>query len=198
MRDLDQVNDLIAGGVGVVVNAVQEEAVIGAAHAVDVECALARRNRVSVDGPVDVGGQQRQVGIIASIQRQIDDLLGVHHLPMFARIGIESRGRSRDLDGLCYRTHLQGGIDTLASVDINPHIFGRELLKPGFFYRQAVAAHLYIEEIVVAAGVRGALGLDTRLQIRQRYSGAGNNCARGVADRAQDLRGFELAISQSS
>ena len=47
---------------------------------------------------VDVGGKQRQIRVIAAVQRQFDDLLRVDDLAVFARIGFERRRRARHLN----------------------------------------------------------------------------------------------------
>ena len=92
---------LVAGAVGVVVQAVQQKIVIRAAHAVHVEGALARRaagREGNRDGRLDrVGGQQRQVRVVAAVERQFDDLLRVDHLAVFARIGLRSPTPRRSL-----------------------------------------------------------------------------------------------------
>ena len=66
---------------------------------------------------VDVGGEQREIGIVAAIERQFNDLLGVDDLAVFARIGFENGGGAGDFDGLGDSADLQGEVDALAGIN---------------------------------------------------------------------------------
>ena len=72
-RQLDHLvgEALVASAVGVVVDAVQDEVVERGLHAVDIERGLAAA--VGQAGTPHAGRQQRQIGVVASVQRQIDD-----------------------------------------------------------------------------------------------------------------------------
>ncbi len=90
---------LVRGAVGVVVDAVEQEVVEGRAQAVDVERPLARGRAAGVQRrQADAGAEQHQARVLAAVERQLDDLLGGHHLAALARVGLEARGRRGHLD----------------------------------------------------------------------------------------------------
>src|SRR5262249_7825117 len=78
---------LIAGAVGVVVDAIEQEVVEFAAAAVDVIRSVATAvGAILQRGFRYTRSQQREVGVGATIQRQLYDLLGVNELA--ARAGL--------------------------------------------------------------------------------------------------------------
>ena len=90
---------LVAGAVGVVVDAVDQEVVERAAQAVDVERAFARRALIAlVQGRLPhAGREQRQCRILAAVQRQLPHLLAGNHLAALAGVGFEQgRGGGDD------------------------------------------------------------------------------------------------------
>ncbi len=118
---------LVAGSVRVVVQAIEQEVVIGAAHAVDVErafagsCAGRKAERLGRD--VDVGREQREVRVIAAIQRQFDNLLRGDNLIVLARIGFENRGHVGDGHGLGDFAELHFEVDALAGFDLDVDVW---------------------------------------------------------------------------
>jgi hypothetical protein len=135
----------------VVVDAVEQEVVIGAPHPVGVEGALTRSGRLRRDRrPVDVRRQQGEVGVVAPVERQLDDLVGVDHLAMLARIGLERGGRSDHLDRFRHRAHLQRDVDALSGVDVHDDIGGAGLCESGLLDRHGVAPDADVEELIVA------------------------------------------------
>ena len=81
---------LVAGAVGVVVDAVEDEVVERAAHAVDVERRVARG---ADRRGADARAEQREVGVGAAVERQVDDLRAADDLAAIARIGFERAPR---------------------------------------------------------------------------------------------------------
>ena len=158
---------LVAGPVGIVVQAVQQKVVIGAAHAVYVEGAFARRaagREGGRDRRLDgVGGQQRQVRIIAAVEREFRDRRRADHLAVFAGIGLQRGGHAGDLDGFRDGADLHGNIHALAGVHVDRHVRGGELRKSRLLHDQGVAANLHVEEIVVPVFVGRDLGLNPRV-----------------------------------
>ena len=88
---------LVAGAVGVVVDAVDQEVVERAAQAVDVERAFARRavGALVQRRLADAGREQRQRRVLAAVQRQLAHLVAGDHLAALARVGLDERRRSR-------------------------------------------------------------------------------------------------------
>src|SRR5581483_5595742 len=77
---------LVASAVKVVVNAVKHEVVERAAQAVDVEAGVARARFLGAeDRTAHAGREQRQVGVRAPVEGQVDDLLTVDDLAAVAR-----------------------------------------------------------------------------------------------------------------
>ena len=183
---------LVAGGVRVVVHAVQHEVVVGAAHAVDVERAFARRHGVGINGTVDVYREQRQIGEVAAVERQFDDGLGADHLAVLAGIGFEGRGRADDVDGLVYDADLEREVDALAGIHSYVHVPGLGLLKTGGIHRNGVTAHLHVEEIVVAVLVGGGLGFNAGILVDQQHGRLGHDGPGGIVNGAEHLGAFEL------
>ena len=111
---------LIAGVVGVVVHAVHLKIVEGAALPVDVERAFPEVAVVRIHAQKrlpDARSQQRQIGIIASVQRQIDHGRVVDHLSAVARIGFEHRDRVLHGHGLRHVADFQRQVHPLTGAD---------------------------------------------------------------------------------
>jgi hypothetical protein len=77
---------LVAGAVGVIVQAVEVVGVECRAHAVDVVCPVARRC-VALHGFAHAGREQRQVGVLAAVQREVDNGVVLDHLAAIAGVG---------------------------------------------------------------------------------------------------------------
>ena len=98
---------LVAGGVGVVVEAVQHEIVHRAPQAVDVERAFARgRDRRSAHAR----GQKRQLGVRAAIERQLLDLHLRQDLTPLTVVGRDQGGLRGHSDSLRNRPDLKSKI----------------------------------------------------------------------------------------
>src|SRR5262249_51197751 len=109
---------LVAGAVGVVVHPVEQEVVSRVAQAVDVERGFAAGGGDAVLRRfAHSGGEQGEVGVGAPVERQIDDLFTLHHLPAPAGIGFEQLRRVGDDDALGHRAGLHRQVDALAGVD---------------------------------------------------------------------------------
>ena len=187
---------LVAGAVIIVVLAVQQKVVIGAAHAVHVERGLSRRaarREGNRHGRLDgIGRQQRQVRIVAAVQRQLHHLSRVDNLPVLARIRLQRGRGSRDIHGFGYRAHLHGHLDALARVDIHQHVLGGVLRETGVLHDHRVAAHLHVEEVEIPLFIRRDFGLNAHLLVDERDAGARNQGARGVVNGAEDFGGIVL------
>ncbi len=180
---------LVAGAVGVVVHAVEDEAVDGAAEAVDVEGRVAGLG----DGrAAHAGAEEREVRIRASVQREVDDLLLADDLSAIARLGLEQfRGAGHD-DRLADVADRQREIDSLARVDRHGEVLRlgrRESLELG---AHAVGADPDVEELIVPALVAHRRGGDAGAHVLQRHRGSGHDRAGGITDGAEHGRGIEL------
>ena len=66
------------------------------------------------------GLQQREIGVGAAVQRQVDDLLAADDLAAIARLGFE-HARPGHLDRFADAADLQREVDALAGVDGDRH-----------------------------------------------------------------------------
>ena len=187
---------LVAGAVRVVVEAIHEEVVEGAAHAVDVEGAFAGRGgggEGDGDGrDVDVGGEEGEAGVLATVEGEFGHGLRADDLGVFGGIGIDEAGLTADGDGVGDVADLKDGVDTLAGVDGDVDIGGGEAGEAGEFDGDGVVADADIEEVVVAGVVCGGFGFDVGVLIGEGDGGFGDGLAGGVTNGAEDLRVFEL------
>ena len=103
---------------------------------------------------MNVGGKQRQVRIIAAVQRQLHDRLGADHLAVIAGIGFEHLGRANHAHRLGHLADLELRIHPLPGGDIHFHIRRGELREAGMLHGDGVASHLYVEEAVIAGSHR--------------------------------------------
>jgi hypothetical protein len=97
---------LIGRAVGVVVHAVDHEVVVGTAQAVHVEGGVA----IADVGFADAGREQRQVGVGAAVQGQIDDGGMVNHLAAVAGVGLEHGGCRLHQHGFRHGAHVEAQI----------------------------------------------------------------------------------------
>ena len=185
---------LVAGPVGVVVDAVDHEIVERAAQAVHIEGALARRvaGRQRRSSELDAGRQERQRRVLAGDQRKGARLIAGDHLAALARVGLDERARGGDLHFLCELAdgHLQIHTQTRANLDLN--VVHERDGEAGLLGGHDVEARLDGGELVVAVAARCLDDGDARFNARQRHFRRGNNRARRVADGADDGRRIEL------
>src|SRR5579872_5076299 len=107
-----------------------------------------------------VSGKQSQVGIIASVERQLDNLLRIDDLAMLAGVGFQHGSRTGHLDRFGNRTNLHGYVHTLPGIHVYTHIWRSELRKTGMFHVDRVPAELDVEEIVISVAASCGRGLD--------------------------------------
>ena len=187
---------LITGRVRIVIHAVEQEIVIRAAHPVYVEGCLARcavGSKKTADGRfIHVGREQREIGIVAAIERQLKNLPRVHRLAVFTGIGLENRRCSRDFDRLRNGAHLHGEIDALTRANPHFYILGGDLREARLFYRDGIGSGFHVEKIVIALGAGRGFGFHPGALIQQCDRSLGEAAAFGIAHRAEHFSGFEL------
>ena len=160
---------LVAGAVGVVVDAVENEAVDRAAQAVDVERRVARLgNR----GLADARAEQRQIGVVPAIERQVDDLFLGDDLAAIARIGFEELRGADDLDRLADVPDRHREVDTLARVDRDRDVLGFRGREPLELGAHAVGADPDVEKLVAAGRVGDGVGGDPGRRVLERHRDA--------------------------
>ena len=146
------------------------------AHAVYVDGALARRSGGSegerLGRDMNVGGKQSQIRVVAAVQRQFHDLLGIDDLAVLAGIGIEHLRRADNRDRLGHLADLKLRIHALPRGHVYFDIRRSELGEAGMLNRDRVGSHFHVEETVIAGFVRGRLGFNGRVLVRQSHSGA--------------------------
>ena len=76
--------------------------------------------------------EQREIGVRAPVQRQVDDFAGGHHFATVARIGLQHLRRPGDGDLLGAPRHLEAEIHALPGIHCDGEAFGGGSLEPGF------------------------------------------------------------------
>ena len=186
---------LVAGVVGVVVDAVHLKVIEGAALPVDVERAFAEVAVVRIHAQkrlADARSQQRQVGIVAAVQRQIDHGRVVDDLAAIARIGFQHRDRVLHGDGLRHVADFQRQVHALTGADRDGEVGTEARLESGCFRLEAVGPDLHGDEIEVAGIVGQGAGKNAGLDVFQRDLAADDDRAGAVLDGSQDRSGFKL------
>ena len=179
---------LVAGAVGVVVDAVEDEVVERAAHAVHVERRVARR--ADRRGP-DAGRQQREVGVGAAVQRQVDDLLVRDDLAAIARLRFQHAARAGDFDRFPDATHLQREVDALTRADGDRHV-GLGSGESLQLRLDGVFADADVEELIGAGVVRDGGHGDVGGLVGEGDVGAGHGAAGFIEHAAEHGRRVEL------
>jgi hypothetical protein len=141
---------------------------------------------------VHVGGKQSQIRGTAPVERQLNDLLCVDQLAVFARIGLERRRRARHVHGFGNHAKLEGNVHALAGIHVHLHVRGRGLAEARVLHCNRVAADSDVKEVIVSGLVRDRLRLDAGFLVAQRHRGFRDNRIRIVANRAENLGGIEL------
>jgi hypothetical protein len=141
---------------------------------------------------VHVGRKQRQVRIGAPVQRQLDDLRRVDHLPLLAGIGIDQRCRAAHFHFLRGGAHLHRHVHALPRVHVHRHIVGGGLVESRVLHGDRVTAHLHVEEIEIAILARDDLRLQARRLAGQHDGRMGDYRPARVVHRAQHFRRFKL------
>ena len=176
---------LIGGAVLVVVQAVEEEVVEGAAQAVDVKGAFARIALGELAGAGNhAGGQLHQLRILASVQRQLGDFAVGDHLAVFAGLGLQLRRLGRGGYRGGRRGHLQGHIHALVSADRQLE-FGHSRLKTLRRHLQLIGADGDVHEPELSPVVAGCRGLRPSGCVVQRYLGVWNDRSARVGHRSE-------------
>lgn len=126
--------------------------------------------------------QQGQVGGIASVQWQIDDLAGGNHLAAVARIGFEKCCSIGDGHGLVHLADLKRKIHALPGADGDLKWSGHFRAKSGLRDHDDVVARQHARELILAVGVRCALHRRALVDILQYHMGAGHDGSACVFD----------------
>ena len=116
---------LIRCAIGVIIYAIHHEVIQRAPQAVHIKRRIAIRNvRLS-----HARRQQRQVGICATIQRQVDDRLASDHLATVARVRLKLVRRATHGDALGDVAHFQCKVDALPCIHHQREHFRIRLLE---------------------------------------------------------------------
>ena len=177
----------------IVIQAVQQEGVHLAAQAVYVVSALAAGGAFNLQrGLVHARHQQRQVGRVASIQRQVYHLCRVDDHAAVARIGLQQcrAGRHRHLLGHVGRNQRQ--IHALVRAHKHGEGHRRRVLIATALRRDRVVARRNIVEHVVAGLVAGGCAGGTGVRALERHRYSGRCPAAGIVHRANHDAAIKL------
>ena len=184
---------LVARAVGVVVDAVDQEVVEGGAQAVDVERAFARREAAGVERrQAHAGREQRELRVLAAVERQGARELAADHLAAVARVGLQLRGRGPHLHLLGELAHGHRHVHAQTRADRDLHVVDDRHREAGLVGGHHVAADAHVEELVVPLGVGGAFGGDAGVEVGERDARVGHDGRGAVAHGADDGGRLEL------
>ena len=173
---------LIAGAVRVVVDAIDDEIVQRTAHAVHVERSVAAARDA---GFAYARRKQRQVGVRAAVQWQIDDLIGADDGAAGTGVGLKRCRGIGDHDLLGHIADLQREIYSLARVDGDSELAGDGFFEALRFAGQTVGTDGNVENLEIAGVIRVGVLLDAGFDVFERDLCGGYSGSAGVADRAQ-------------
>ena len=137
-----------------------------------------------------------QVLEIAAVQRQFQHLAVANHLTQRGCIGLHHGSSFSDLHHFRHLAQLHADVHAHRLVHFHDHVIGRELLEPGLFNRNAIAAGNERRDIVIPRGVRLVLERDVGGLIGDAHLGARHQGPRGVADGPQDRAAGRLPFQE--
>ena len=145
---------LVAGAVGVVVDAVDQVVVERRAQAVDVERPFARRRAAGADRRrAHARRQQRQRRILAAVERQRLGLLAGDHLAAIARVGLQQDHPRADRHRFRHLADRHAEVDALAGANGDLHVVDERDREAGLLGRHHVGADAHGEELEVPVRV---------------------------------------------
>ena len=111
---------------------------------------------------LDARFEKREVGIAAPVERQVIDLLGLHHAAHVSGFGLQHRRRGGDFNGLGRRAHLQREVHGRARLHVNLKIGmhgGLEVSRLRFY---RIGSRSDSAELIAAIAVGGHRARHTR------------------------------------
>ena len=178
--------------VGDVIDAVEQEDIVERAVAVHVEHALEVHARQPRGAREHAGREQRQLVVVAAIERQLDDLLLIDDRSARRRDGVEQRRGADDLDRFGELTRLQRDVDPRHLRDLQSYPRPHRLLESRHLHGHRVVTGTKAGNHVGALAIRGGSGDDAGLHVRHRHGGVRHDGAAAVPDDAGDGRRFLL------
>jgi hypothetical protein len=190
----DLVGEALVGGAEVVVvEAVEEEIVRGAAEAIDAEGGFALRGAdAGAGGPHDAGGEVDEFGVGAAVEGEFANLSGGDGLAAFGAVGFKERGFGEDLHGGLDGCEFEGEVDPLADADAEIELLASLFAEAGAFYFNQVAADGLTGELEAAGLVGFGSEVDPAAHLFHSDDGAGHRGLGGVPDDADNGAGVEL------
>ncbi len=185
---------LVAGAVGVVVDAVEHEVVEFAALAVDVVRSVAAGVGAVFEQRLgDAGNEKREVGIGAAVEGQLGNFARVDDFAAGTGVRFEQVGGVGHRYRLGDRTEFELEVDALAGVDGEIERAGFGHFEAGHFRADTVRAEALVDEEKVAAAVGLGFERGAGAHVGQRNGGAGNGLGGGVENSSENGPRFELA-----
>ena len=187
---------LVARAVGVVVDAVDQEVVEGAAEAVHVERAFARRAGLIVieRRQPHTRRQERERRVLAAVERQRARLVARDDLPARARIGLDERRCAGHLHALRDLPDAHLRVDAHPRSDLHGDVFDHRHGKAGLLDRHQIPPRADGEELEVAFGVCRFRHRHAGGRVAQRDGGFGHDRIAGIANGAEHRGGFKLRM----
>ena len=130
---------------------------------------------------MDVGGKQREIGVVAAVERQIHHGPGADDLAVFARIGV-NQARTHDRHGFAGGTYLEFSVHAAALVDVHVDIGCRKLREAVLLDGESVTTDFDVKEIVVATGIRLRFCFCGRVLVGQSDGGTRYRTLRGIVN----------------
>ena len=199
-RRLHQLHVLAAEGVrvGDVVHAVEQEHVVEGAVAVDVEHALEVDAGQPRSAGQHAGREQRELVVVAAVQRQFDDLLLVDDRARATRSSVSSSGVAATTSTASVScAGLQRDVDARDLCDLQRDAGAHRLLKALALHRHRVVAGPKAGNDVGPGVGRCRSHGDAGLHVRHDHDGARDHCAGRIGDGARDSRRFLLGERRS-
>ena len=103
----------------------------------------------------NAGRQQRQIGIGAAVERQVDDRRASDHLAAIAGVGLEHGGRGFDHDGFGDGAYVEAQVDALPRVDSQINGIRDRELEALLLGGDTIRADAQVGEGIVAGIIAG-------------------------------------------
>ena len=176
----------------VVVHAVEQVVVLGGAHAASRKTAGARAGR----GFVRPGRKQRQLDVVAPVQRKVHHFLVVDHLTLRRFVHRQQRGRRGHRHVLVHLAHFERQVHHRGLLDLEHDALAHHALEAGRFRGHAIAADAQRHGLIAAVRARGGLGGDVGFEVGDGDGGGRNERSGLVLHGADDARCLHLRGEQ--
>ncbi len=193
-RRLDELNVFTAEGIRIrdVVDPIEQKDVVERAVAVDVQHAFEIHARQPRCAWKDARGEQRELVVVATVQRQIENLSFVDHQASRRCLRFQHRCGAGHLDRFLDAAGLQARVELQHLRHLQDQPGPDEFAEPRGFDHEHVLAGSEARHVVESAIVGLGRGGDPGCRIGHRDHGVGNHSARGIRHFPHQSRGILL------